>query len=204
MVKFRVGFKVQDAFDTPADAASIVERLYSWRAQQSALFPLLRPLPDIDEADFASTKLLLPSSFPPNERVKYGLEGAAKVEARLRQGRAYDILRALREEIYIADHLILERNIDPNSNDTRTRNRKALETVKDRQKALLRRYEEVRCVLGVLGSASDLQPITVNDLWVKSPLTTHQLGDSSKLSPWYWSIGKPTEMSEQDWVVESE
>ncbi|KAJ3575541.1 hypothetical protein NP233_g1026 [Leucocoprinus birnbaumii] len=190
--------------DEYEDGPDLIDRLQNWRTQQSELFPLLRPLPPISEDDFGEVALHLPSSYPTDEHAALGLTEAAKAEVELRKGRGFDILRAMREEIYRADYIRVTRKLEGEGSTVRTRNWTVFDETVERQELLLSRYGVVYGILLKMKAAEGLLPITKSDLWVKSPFQPQQLGDSSRQNPWFWAVGKPNSITYESWLIEIE
>ncbi|KAJ3562223.1 hypothetical protein NP233_g9711 [Leucocoprinus birnbaumii] len=187
--------------DSPSSLSS---SLQDWRSLQLELFPCLRPLPPLDENCLEHTELRLPSAYTARERDALGLQEATRYEIRLRRGRAYDILRALRDWIHRSDYVRVTKKLGPIGRETRSYGNSGYKEAEEQKDRLLARYQETYRILEVLEVTTDLNPLTRDDLWVKSPFELHKKGDSSKHNPWYWSIGKPDDMTTDSWLLEVE
>ncbi|KAF9439416.1 hypothetical protein P691DRAFT_786856, partial [Macrolepiota fuliginosa MF-IS2] len=75
-----------------SNRSSLVQLLQTWRCQQHLLFPLLQPLPLIDEDHPEKTMLNLPLSYNKQQRGDLNLSAASEVEKKLRRACAYDAL----------------------------------------------------------------------------------------------------------------
>ncbi|KAJ3555786.1 hypothetical protein NP233_g12126 [Leucocoprinus birnbaumii] len=187
--------------DSPS---SLSNSLQDWRSLQLELFPRLRPLPALGEIHLEQPELCLPSSYTAQERVSLGLEEATRYEISLRRGRAYDILRALRDWIHRSDYVRVTKKLGPIGRETRSYSNSGYKEAEEQKDYLLARYQETYRILEALEATADLNPLTRDDLWVKSPFELHRKGDSSKHNPWYWSIGKPDDMTTDSWLLEVE
>ncbi|KAF5344859.1 hypothetical protein D9756_011191 [Leucocoprinus leucothites] len=184
--------------------SSTFDALREWRLLQSELFPRLRPLPHIDEDDLEKTELCLPSSYTVQQREEFGLIEITKAEIKLRRGRAYDILRALREGIYRSEYIRITKKIGPIGKKLRSYTNSGYKAAEEQKVHLLSRYERTYQILKDLGATENLFPLTSQDLWVKNPFQLHKMKDSSKHNPWFWSIGKPEGLSTNAWMLEVE
>lgn len=58
--------------------------------------------------------------------------------------------------------------------------------------------------LGCSVEREGLFPLNESQLWGKNVFLPHILGDSRRENPWFWSTGKPAELSEGAWLTERE
>lgn len=180
---------------------SVIDMLQNLRTQQSQLFPH-QSLPSIDETVTKQTKLCLPSEYSPQERSVLGLTEAAEAEIQLRRSHAFDILRSLREWIHLADYITITKNLGPLVKETRSYTLSGLKAAEQQKERLLRRYQYVFDILATLDATQGLFPLTLDDLWVKTPFRPHQVNDSSKHNPWYWATEKLELTTQSTWVIE--
>ncbi|KAF9529569.1 hypothetical protein CPB83DRAFT_764801, partial [Crepidotus variabilis] len=203
--------KASKALPEPVIAARKKLRadLTTWRQSQYQLCPALRPL--IDEVDAVhpeNEKLLLPSYFPISDTIRSSLNSVEKVEYSLREGQAYDALDEVREKIKI-----FNANLDFKKNNVfgqgpNTRAQAYLkELTADKVKAA-QKYRRAREALVRLGLSKDdksLQELHDNQLFSKDASRPAQLGDSKREDPWFWTVGQPSGMNNQekaDWSLE--
>ncbi|KAF5347890.1 hypothetical protein D9756_010191 [Leucocoprinus leucothites] len=184
--------------------SSTFDALREWRLLQSELFPCLRPLPHIDEDRLEQTELCLPSSFTEQKREEFGLAEVTKAEIKLRHGRAYDILRSLREWIYRSEYIRITKKVGPIGKELRSYTTSGYKAAQEQKEHLLSRYQKIYQILKDLDATENLLPLTSQDLWVKNPFELHKIKDSSKHNPWFWSIGKPEGTSTNAWVLEGQ
>lgn len=179
--------------------------LRDWQITQQQMFPLLGPPPPIDEERPEHTPLRLPSSFAANQRGLYNLTDAAQVELQLRRGDAFDILSDLRDTIHEYNSTVTKKRIQPGSQKISTCLQVQLAEIKSRMKGLMGRYILSFTALTSLGCSTQkegLYPLDESQLWGKNVFLPHVIGDSSRENPWFWSVGKPAELSETSWLIE--
>jgi hypothetical protein len=180
-----------------------------WRGEQFELFPQLREhFGAFDPSKPELEPLFLPSSFSQPFRTKYGLDGLAKVEYGLREGRAHDALDDVRTSIKIFNYnLDIKKNI-VHGQRPNTRAQDFLRTLAKDKISGADKYRTERTALLALGLPEDdqvLQPLHDDQLWAKDASRPARLGDSRKEDPWFWHVGRPsglTDGEDKEWDIE--
>ncbi|KAJ3555595.1 hypothetical protein NP233_g12170 [Leucocoprinus birnbaumii] len=182
----------------------LLEMLQHWRISYEEIFPLI-PFSIIEDAP-EKTRLLLPSSLPPEGRKSPLLKQAAKAELLLRCGHAYDLLQEVRDSIHEYYYLVTEKGLNPNSQSLATRNQQPLRDLVSSQEVLIDQYMHCVGALQQLGMTEDdeLKPLSKDQLWGKNIFLPHQLGDSTKDFPWFWFVGRSDKYTRDAWLVELE
>lgn len=185
--------------------------LTKWRTTQFTRFPSLRDRipsvnPDLPEDEL----LLLPSSFNEPHRAFLGLTDLGKVEHKLREGRAHDALETLRLAIKTFN---FNRQFKVNfvhGQGPNTRAQDFLATLTADKVSAADEYRRARAALLTLGLPSEdksLQPLSNSELWGKDTSKLPELGDSKRVEPWFWTAGRPSNLStkeEAEWSAERE
>jgi hypothetical protein len=173
------------------------------------MFPHLRELiGPIDPGKPELEPLLLPSSFSQPFRTKYLLDHLAKVEYRLREGRAHDALDDVRTSVKIFNHNLDFKKINVYGQGPNTRAQNFLQTLSKDKVSGADKYRTQHKALIELGLPIDdqvLQELRDDQLWGKDFSRPARLGDSRKEDPWFWHVGRPsglTEKEQKDWSVE--
>ena len=183
----------------------LLDWLRSWRSAQSELFPLLQPLPPINEDCPEKTSLALPSSYTHVEHEKYLLQTSVQVESELRLGHAYDILAHLRDTTHELNYVTTDKRFNGSSQRVGTRIQTEVGEIKARQKVLMDQYTDSFTKLGQLGAlgpGTELRPLDGEHLWGKNVFEPHTIGDSTRQNPWFWFVGKPNSITPDNWLVE--
>lgn len=129
---------------------------------------------------------------------------AADVELQLRHGRAFDILAELRDTIHEFNSSITEKRANLGSQNVATQAQTQLASIHSRMVALMGEYMLSFTALTSLGcqtSKEGLYPLNESQLWGKNIFLPHAIGDSSRENPWFWSVGKPAELSDTSWLI---
>lgn len=127
------------------------------------------------------------------------------MELRLRCGDAFDILSDLRDTIHEYNRTVTEKREKPSSQKIGTRAQAQLTEIKSRMAVLMQRYMSTFTLLTSLGCLTHkegLYPLDEGQLWGKNVFLPHVTGDSSRENPWFWSVGKPAELSDTSWLIE--
>lgn len=180
--------------------------LRNWQTAQHQILPQLALLiTPVNDDKPEAVPLQLPSSFTSDQRIFYKLTEAADVELQLRHGRTFDILSELRDTIHEFNASITEKRANSGSQNVATRAQTQLSNIKSRMVALMEKYMSSFTALTSLGcqtSKEGLYPLDESQLWGKNVFLPHVIGDSTRENPWYWSVGKPAELSDTSWLIE--
>jgi len=183
--------------------------LIKFRTTQFNLFPSLQPL--ISSVDLTTPEkedLQLPSSFSETFRTAYGLDDLAKIEYSLREGQAHDALESIRKAIKIFNHNLDIKKSFVFGQHANTRAQGFLEQLAADKVSGADKYRRTRVALLKLGLAENvpvLQELYDDQLWGKDTSHMSQLGDSKIQDPWFWSVGRPSGLSQAEdleWSVE--
>ncbi|KAJ3564219.1 hypothetical protein NP233_g8437 [Leucocoprinus birnbaumii] len=174
----------------------------AWRKELRKFYPTLRPLglSDYPEND----TLELPSSFTIPKIHEYGIADFAQVEYTVRLGIAYDTIDDIRTTIHIYNASKLIKRNEVFGQGPATRAWTILNGLKNDIRECAKRYQQSYhglCRLG-LPESSELREVTEQDLWGKDMSTAKKKGDSKREEPWFWVIGKPSDVSDEQWKLE--
>ncbi|KAH9924500.1 uncharacterized protein B0H18DRAFT_877822 [Fomitopsis serialis] len=137
--------------------------------------------------------LALPSDFSAAERNTLGLEAQAVFERRVRHGRAYDLLAAVKESINHQGAFLEDKQKHARGQKDNTRSQKQVSnaTARTRMLAGLYNYNRDRLIALSDGIAEDvLQAINMEtDLKSKNWRKPRQQGDSREERAWIWTHG---------------
>lgn len=170
------------------------------------MFPQLGSLiTPVNDDEPETTLLQLPSSFTLDQREFYKITEAADVELQLRRGGAFDTLSELRDTIHEFNSAIIEKRANSGSQNVAMRAQNQLANIKSRMVVVMNKYMSFFTALISLGcqtSKEGLYPLDESQLWGKNIFLPHAIGDSSRENPWFWSVGKPAELSDASWLIE--
>ena len=189
----------------------IQRELIVWRQTQLVICPLLEPyVGAVDPISPEKEKLLLPSSFDQHLREDFGLTSLAAFEYQLREGQAYDALEDVRLKIKIfnANLDFKKANVFGQRANTRAQaflSQLAVDKVTGAEKYRVARRALIR--LGLSESDASLQELHDHQLYGKDASRPAKLGDSKKEDPWFWMVGRPSNLTpkeQTDWSIECE
>ena len=187
------------------------QELISWRQTQFVICPLLKLyVGAVDLISPEKEQLLLPSYFDQHVRERLGLTSLAGIEYQLREGQAYDALDDVREKIKIfnANLDFKKANVFGQRTNTRAQNflsQLAADKVSGAEKYRVARRALIR--LGLSESDASLQELHNDQLYGKDTSRPARLGDSKKVDPWFWTVGRPSALTpkeQSDWSLECE
>ncbi|KAJ3560603.1 hypothetical protein NP233_g10727 [Leucocoprinus birnbaumii] len=186
-----------------ADRSTLLALLHEWREDQHRLFPSLRPLPLIKEDCPEDVALHLPSSYSASERDQLGITDAAMVELRIRRACAFDALSSIRNEIFRSNREKKNKRNQPRSQKQNTRLQKEFREIEEFKDLYHSIYTRMYKALRALGDTDGtLQPLLKKDMWGKNMGGAHVTGDSTREEPWFWWVGKPDDVTEENWAME--
>ncbi|KAJ3573929.1 hypothetical protein NP233_g2102 [Leucocoprinus birnbaumii] len=190
---------IQAIAESRRDLRSAIE---SWRNELRKIYPTLRPLglSDYPEND----TIELPSSYTIPEIHEYKIADFAQLEFTVRLGIAYDTIDDIRTTIHIYNASKLVKRTEVFGQGPATRAWTILNGLKNDIRECAKRYQQSYhglCRLG-LPQSSELKPVTEQDLWGKDMSSTKKKGDSKQEEPWFWVIGKPSDISDDQWKLE--
>ncbi|KAJ3569745.1 hypothetical protein NP233_g4852 [Leucocoprinus birnbaumii] len=189
--------------DLEVDRSVLTSMLHQWRADQHHLFPLLRPLPLIDDDCPENMALHLPSSYSEGQCAQLGILHAAEIERKIRHACAFDALTSLRNEIHRFNREKAKKKSQPRSQKKNTRSQKEFREIEDNKEVYQDIYMRMYRALKSLGDKDQtLKPLLKEEMWGKNMGGAHVTGDSSREDPWFWWVGKPDDVSEESWTVE--
>ena len=145
--------------------------------------------------------LQLPSSFSETFRTAYGLSHLAKIEYALREGQAHDALESIRKAIKIFNHNLDIKKSFVFGQHANTRAQVFLKQLAADKVSGADKYRRTRVALLKLGLAENdpvLQNLHDDQLWGKDTSHMSQLGDSKIQDPWFWSVGRPSGLSQAE------
>ncbi len=175
-----------------------------WRSHYCQLFPQAPPHSQADHPE--NDQLELPSSYDATCLPQYGLTTLAKIEYEIRLGHAYDAIDDIRTSIHIYNVSSHEKQTQVSRTRQSTRAWGILSSLKSNTRECAKRYclsYEALLALG-LSKDSELKPIRDGDLWGKDMTSMTKQGDSKRKEPWYWTVGKPSGLSDDMWELECE
>jgi hypothetical protein len=192
-----------------AGRAKLRRDITKWRQYQHQHFPQLfvhsspntAPLPEDDA-------LLLPSALTPELRARYNLADLASIEYSLREGQAHDALTKVRDAIKDYNCNLAYKKSFVHGQDPKTRAQHFLQSLAKSKVTAADKYRNARHALLALGLSPDdrtFQPLHNTELWMKGISEPHIFGGSSIQDPWFWSVGRPSGLSEQEnaeWSLE--
>ena len=212
------GDKAQYQQKVSSAMSTLRSSLSDWRDKHSQFMPSIDSShisgPDVDEETPQNSIIGLPSDVDINRHEELELTDIARVELKLWEGVAYDVITTLKEQIKFKKCFLVEkaksvRGVSGNTraNQMAERAQKAMELTADR-------YNFVRDRMLRLGMPRDekrFQHIAKTDLWmidINAPRTRRNAKDSKgegrKSEPWYWRIEWSAGSSEEkeSWSVE--
>jgi hypothetical protein len=180
-----------------------------WRQYQHQHYPQLHEhISPTDTSTPENDTLLLPSGLTPELRGRYQLNDLASIEYSLREGQAHDALSNVRDAIKDYNCSLAYKVAFVHGQDPKTRAQHFLHTLSKSKVTAADKYRNARRALLALGLPSDdrtFQPLDNSQLWMKGTDVPHVFGGSSIPDPWYWSVGRPNGLSEQEdaeWSLE--
>ncbi|KAH9936581.1 uncharacterized protein B0H18DRAFT_859881, partial [Fomitopsis serialis] len=148
--------------------------------------------------------LALPSDFSSSERSTLGLEALAVFKRRIRHGRAYDLLAAVKQSINHQGAFLEDKQKHARGQKDNTRSQKQVTNATARTRVLagLYNYNRDRLIALSDGKAEDvLQAINlVTDLKSKNWRKPREQGDSREERAWIWTVVPPANSSLVDRV----
>lgn len=185
--------------------------LDAWRRGQLERYPQLQAQLTPVEGFFPEKEgLLFPSQFNEPVRQSLGLAHLAAIERSLREGQAHDALHDLRLAIQTHNHNLKLKETSGHGQAHNTRWQSFLKTLSKSKVGAADKYRRAYTALLALGlSVKDqaLQPLHDNELWGKNESREPAVGETKKVEPWFWAVGRPSGLSqieELKWSVESE
>jgi hypothetical protein len=180
-----------------------------WRQYQHEHFPQLcdhispttAPMPEDDT-------LLLPSALTPELRARYNLADLASIEYSLREGQAHDALTKVRDAIKDYNCNLAYKKAFIHGQNPKTRAQHFLQSLAKSKVTAADKYRNARhalLALGLLPNDRTFQPLHNTELWMKGISEPHVFRGSSIRDPWFWSVGRPIGLSEQEnaeWSLE--
>ena len=180
----------------------LCNKLVEWRKVQHQLCPTLKShLEAVNPLTPEKDILLLPSAFDQPTREELGLISLTKIEYTLRKGQAYDALESVQEKIknFNSNLDFKKANVFGQGPNTRAQNF-LRELIADKV-STADKYRNARRALLSLGlSETDpsLKSLHNNQLFGKGVSRSAKLGDSKKEDPWFWTVGRPSGLSERN------
>ncbi|KAJ3567111.1 hypothetical protein NP233_g6578 [Leucocoprinus birnbaumii] len=185
--------------ESQSDLRSAIE---AWRRDLRTIYPDIPPLgssayPEMDTLE-------LPSSYPMLKIHEYNIAEFARLEFTIRLGVAYDAIDDIRSTIHIYNACKLVKRKEVFGQGPVTRAWTILNGLKGNIRECAKRYQQSFQGLRQLGlpDTHELRPITEQDLWGKDMPSTKKKGDSKREEPWFWIIGKPGNVSDEEWKLE--
>jgi hypothetical protein len=189
----------------------IQQELISWRQTQFVICPLLKPYIGAVDPNFPEReKLMLPSSFDQCLHEGLGLTSLAAIEYQLREGQAYDALEDIREKIKIFNANLDFKKVNVFGQRANTRAQQFLSHLAADKVSGAEKYRVARQALIRLGLSElnvSLQELHNDQLYGKDASRPAKLGDSKKEDPWFWTVGRPSDLTpkeQTDWSLECE
>ncbi|KAJ3565721.1 hypothetical protein NP233_g7455 [Leucocoprinus birnbaumii] len=185
--------------ESRSDLRSAIE---TWRRELRTIYPDIPPLgssayPEMDTLE-------LPSSYSMLKIHEYNIAEFARLEFTIRLGVAYDAIDDIRSTIHIYNACKLVKRTEVFGQGPATRAWTILNGLKGDIRECAKRYQQTFQGLRQLGlpDTHELQQITEQDLWGKDMSSTKKKGDSKRAEPWFWIIGKPGNISDEEWKLE--
>jgi len=153
---------------------------------------------------------MLPSSFDQHLHEGLGLTSLAAIEYQLREGQAYDALEDIREKIKIFNANLDFKKANVFGQRANTRAQQFLSHLAADKVSGAEKYRVARRALIRLGLSEldvSLQELRNDQLYGKDTSRPARLGDSKKEDPWFWIVGRPSDLTpkeQTDWSLESE
>ena len=194
--------------DEKAARASLKRRILKWRKVQLSTMPSVANMITENEAmreDVENLDLLLPSSFPSEDREQLQLTSMARIEYRLREGEAHDALDNLRialRFLAVMDH----KRKSGTTFGMRTRSRKEEIEAKANKAIWVSEYRSIRDILMTLGMDEDdtvLKVLTDEDCWRPDISAPNNFREGKKVPGWIWTINRRKGPDDDDeWLKE--
>lgn len=149
-------------------------------------------------------KILLPSSFTSEERVKHGLQRLARLEYKIREADAYDALHALKLSLREIAYQVSRFGKDgygKRNNTRRVRAQKDAHQAKREHAAVYRCAHQALVCLGMHAPSSNLKELKEEDMYRPSVQDPHELGSGKKTAGWIWAVGHSGK-EQNDWEQE--
>jgi hypothetical protein len=192
-----------------AGRVKLLRDITKWRQYQHQHYPQLynhvppttAPMPEDDA-------LSLPSALTPELRARYNLTDLSSIEYSLREGQAHDALTKVRDAIKDYNCNLAYKRSFVHGQDPKTRAQHFLQTLAKSKVTAADKYRNARQALLALGLSPDdrtFQPLHNSELWMKGVSEPHVFGGSHIPDPWFWSVGRPSGLSEQEnaeWSLE--
>ena len=143
-------------------------------------------------------------------RRSLGMSEVANIEYKLREGQAYDALADVRLAIQTFNFNVAFRISQIQGQSANTRAQNFLRTLANDRIVAADDYRRARAALLVLGLSPEhpsLRHMVNDDLYAKNTRDSPKMGESGDIDPWFWAVGRPTNMTareEKEWSVERE
>ncbi|KAK7451671.1 hypothetical protein VKT23_012348 [Stygiomarasmius scandens] len=176
------------------------DRITTWREAQATFMPSCwEHVAKSQASNPENEKLLLPSDFGVEDRVRLGLISVAEEEARLREAHATDLIARLQYICQIISALNDRQVIHTRGQDQHTKSSKLLKTQQDLRTVRLADYNRNRKALGHLGRLDEeyFPFLTVQDTYRKSSELKRRIGDSRAIDGKLWTAGARPRTAEQ-------
>ncbi|KAH6903700.1 hypothetical protein BKA70DRAFT_1513986 [Coprinopsis sp. MPI-PUGE-AT-0042] len=205
----RIKLTVKDPTVAPAklksDRQKYSNRLTKWFKQHAARCPkLYEELSPINSSAPEETAIKLPSQYMAHMRAVHDLTSLAETEYQLREGQAHDALEKLRFCIQVYHHNVRFKKDHVFGQRANTRAQVYLMTLAHDRDQAAEKYRRVRKALLRLGlSPEDTTFRALNEKdesfdATKNASRASRLGDSKKEDPWFWDVGRPSNLSKED------
>ena len=209
MVSVTANKKSPESLALASARSKLQTDLIKLRAMQFSLFPALQSvITSVDPTFPEKESLYLPSSFSESFRMAYGLNELGKIEYQLREGRAHDALQSIRTSIKTFNHNLDLKKTAVFGQHANTRAQGFLKQLAADKVSGAEKYRRMRAALIALGLPQNdtvLQQLDDDQLWGKDTSHMSQLGDSKRQDPWFWSVGRPSNLSpaeDLEWSIE--
>ena len=189
--------------------AKLRRDIIKWRKYQYEHYPLLRDhIPPVDMTTPENDNLFLPSAIPRPLRELYQVMPLAQLEYDLREGQAHDALNQVRDSIKDYSCNLAYKKAYVFGQHPSTRAHEFLCSLARNKVAAADKYRNARNALlglGLSDNDSTFQPLEDSDLWMKNVVEPHVFGGSRIQDPWFWTVGRPSGLSENEeteWTLE--
>jgi len=201
-----------------AQREKLRKRLKKWHETQMDLMPVAydasikQSPPDIEHKH-----LCLPSDFTGEQQTAVAMEFKVE-EGKLREGQAYDCLRAVQTAVKTIRALMDKKQKNARGQDANTRAMSYIVEAQKRRDHYMTMYASARCAMIALRSLDKddpngpFPPLTLEDTFMKSRQRKRGLGDSRRVDGNLWhrhghTVGtseQPANNVDSEWVSEEE
>ncbi|KAJ7213692.1 hypothetical protein C8J57DRAFT_1602006 [Mycena rebaudengoi] len=185
------------------------KELTAWRVWQCERFPHLQSkITAIQDTEVEKEPLFLPSSFNKHTRAALGMADVADIEYKLREGLAHDGLADVRLAIKTFNFNLAFKISQIQGQSANTRAQNFLRILANDRIIGADEYRRARSALLSLGLPEDdpiLRHLVNDDLYAKNTKDAPKMGESGKIDPWFWTVGRPAGLSpleEAEWSIE--